>query len=481
MKAKSLIKFFTSKERQLFEQTVIKNHKRKSLKKLYKALKKASIPEKEKLFEQVFEQAYEEKKDTVLRNELRLLSNAIELFLVQQQQLKTINLQHYATKFSLLQVYAERQEWGYFEQLWQKLYKTAVQEQQYQQQVELLQLWLEKKMLTGENDQAWFESLEHQIHQAQIALEAQFQEQFLRLQVKQGFVQRNRYALNPNYTPQLPTLPNSSTPLPNQEALDYLQLVAEGYLLHGSAKIKQLEQALKHQPFLNQYQAYQDLSLDSIAVQANIAIEYFLQKDYATAHANYWALLPQLEALPAVKSIAILFNYLVNLICLGKYEQALEIYEKHQTAFAQNERFKYRVLYFKAWCHILLGDYEQGLDLVLQSQPQNRPHQDGIYGRMLLSILYSMLGELELAERELYNIKQKHHYSALEEPFFVGCATLFHKLTSLQYLPASKKRTQKVKQLQKEMQDNYGAGDNTTNSTLMLRWFEQVMEGILEK
>lgn len=479
MKSKELIKILTSKERQLFEQTVIKNHKRKSLKKLYKALKKVHTPEKQQLFEQVFELPYQEKKDAVLRNELRLLSSAIELFLVQQQQLSTINLQDYTTKFSLLQVYAERQEWGYFEQLWQKLYKSAVQEQYYEQQVELLQLWLQQKILTGENDQAWFELLQTQLDKAQMALEAHFQEQFLKLQVKQGFVQRNIYALNPSYVPQLPTVPTSSTALPNQEALDYLQLVANSYLLHGAAKIEQLKKALQHQPFLTKHKAYQDLSLDSISVQANMAIEYFLQKDYMTAHDTYLAILPKIETLPPVKSTAILFNYMVNLICLGEYEQALIIYQSNSTSFGDNERFKYRVLYFKAWCHILLGDYEQALDLVLQSQPQNRPHQDGIYGRMLLSILYSMLGDLELAERELYNIKQKHQYSALQEPFFVGCATLFYKLTQLQYLPASEKRTQKIKQLQEEMQEKYGQGDNTTNSTLMLRWFEQVIKGML--
>ncbi|MGH1337989.1 MAG: hypothetical protein ACRBFS_17845 [Aureispira sp.] len=479
MKAKKLILLFTTKERQLFEQTVIKTHKRKRLKKLYQELKKVHTATKEVLFERVFESPYQETKDASLRNELRLLSNAIELFWVQQRQLATLNLQQYETKFSLLQVYIERGQWSFFDQLWQRVYKTAIQEHQYQQQIELLHLWLQHKMTTGENSIAWLEMLQERLQQAQIAVQALFQEQSQRLQVKQGFVERNLVALNPRYEAQLPALPNT-TILPNQEAIHFLSLVAESYLLYGTQKIEQLEKALEFSPFLKAHQAYQDLYQSTVSVQGNIAIEYFLQKDYVAADAAYTTLLTQIKNLPSPKKTAILFNYMVNLICLGNYQQALTVYEENALAFSENELFKYRVLYFKAWCYILEGAYAEALDLVLESKPQDRPHHDSIYGRILLSILYSMLGELELAERELYNLKQKHQYNPLQEPFSLDCVTLFYKFVQLQFLPPSDKKLQKIEQLRQEMQSRYNQDGNSTRSTLLLRWFEQVTTALLE-
>ncbi len=170
MKAKVLLDLFTPKEHLLFEKTVIRLHKRKRLKKLYQVLKKELPPSKEVLYKKVFEVPYEDKKDALLRNELRLLSNAVELFLVQQRELAQINLQQYATKLSLLHIYAERQQWDYFEQLWQRLYKTAVQEQDYQQQIELVQLWLKEKLLIGENSEALFQEIKTQLNITQTAI-----------------------------------------------------------------------------------------------------------------------------------------------------------------------------------------------------------------------------------------------------------------------------------------------------------------------
>ncbi|MFK7796136.1 MAG: hypothetical protein AB8E82_01700 [Aureispira sp.] len=458
---------------------MIKNHKRKSLQKLYKVLKKTHIPDKESLFERVFEAPYKEKKDAILRNELRLLSNAIELFLVQQQQLASINLQQYATKLNLLNIYMERQQWSFFEQLWHRLYKTAVQEHHYEQQIELNQLWVQRKMLQGENSVDAFEALKKHLAQSQLALHAHFQEQYQRLQLKYGFVERNLYALNPRYEAQLPPPPSVIPALPNQAVIDYLSLVAESYLLHGNAKIQQLEKALEYQSFLQAQDAYQDLYENTFSIQGNIAIEYFLQKQYTQAHQAYQKLLPQIDSLPKAKKMAILFNYMVNLICLGHYQPALEVYKKNESAFSENTLFKYRSLYFKAWCYILQEDYSQALDLVLACEPQNRPHQDSIYGRILLSILYSMLGELELAERELYNIKQKHQYRALQEPFSMDCAFIFYKLVQVQFLPPSDRKKHKVEKLVQEMHEKYNAEGNTTRSTLMLRWFDQVTARLL--
>ncbi len=482
MKAKVLLDLFTPKEHLLFEKTVIRLHKRKRLKKLYQVLKKELPPSKEVLYKKVFEVPYEDKKDALLRNELRLLSNAVELFLVQQRELAQINLQQYATKLSLLHIYAERQQWDYFEQLWQRLYKTAVQEQVYQQQIELVQLWLKEKLLIGENSEALFQEIKTQLNITQTAIWARFQEEYYRLRVKQGFVERNLYALNPRYNATLPDYPAPSPmPLPNQPSINFLRLWADSYLLHGSDKIQQLEQALDYEPYLQQHAAYHDLYDDTISIRSNIAIEYFLQKKYAQANVTYQQLLVRIKEFSPNRKSAFLYNYMVNLVCLGSYQKALDLHRDYQETFSENDRVKYRALYFKAWAHILLKQYPQALDVVLKSQPQDRPHQDAIYGRMLLSILYSMLGELEMAERELYNIKQKHQYNALQEPFFVGCAGFFYRLAQVRYLPPSDKKKQKIQLLQAELHEQYGQGDNTTGSTLMLRWFQQVTDKLLGK
>lgn len=466
-------------ERRELEKTVIKTHKRSTIPLLYAQLKKKKVPTKEALFKAVFEGEYTSKGDVKLRNELRLLTQAIEWFLVQRKQQTLLQPTAYEARWLLLQTYKDRGALGRLEQLWNRLYKTAVEERAYEQQVELVNFWFEHRRDTEEPSIGLYDALITLNSQAKTAALAQFQEQYKRLELHRAFLDRSYLAFQNDY--QRP----ASTPayelkqvLPNDDVVDYLTLLAESYHHQGERRIELLEQSLTHRSLLERYERYKELATQAIVTRAAIGVEYFLKKDYVQADHHYQQVLPFLERLPQVRKANVYYNYLFNLLCLGQYQAVLDWYAAQGEAVFEGHPFHYRAQYCCAWGNILLGNYEEALDHLLRYNLQERPHNDLVYGRVLLSILYSMQGELELAERELLNLRQKHYYDPFKEPFLVLVARLFHRLSQLLPVPDSKRRRRTAEQLRAEM-DAFYVEHGEISSTLFYQWFIQMIDRIL--
>lgn len=480
MKASILIQLLTPKERRQLEKTVIKSHKRLGVQKLYQQLKKKPVPEKEALHRAVFDLPYTPTGDAKLRNELRLLTQAIEGFLVQQQQAAP-PLNSYAARWALLQLYQERQAVALLEQQWNRLYKTAVDQKEYGQQVELIQFWFDYQRTHVEPSLELFESLKVWNQKAQIAALAQFEETQARLKVNAAFLERNCMVFASDYTPQLPEpLHERRASLPNESILEYLEMVAQSFLqIAGEQRIELLQQSFELLPELRPYPRYQDLVQRAMLGKASIALEYFLKKDYQQADRYYQEALPELDHLAQAQKAAVYFNYLNNLVCLERYQEVLAYCEKEGKALFAGQRFEHRVHYSLAWSHIFLGNYEAALDQLLSQDIQEHAQNDLVYGRILLSILYSMRGDADLAERELLNLRQKHYYSPFNEAALSQVTHMFHRLVQYNISPPSDKRTKVVQQLKRDMEAFYEA-NATTSSTLLHRWFTQITNNLLK-
>src|SRR5436305_166574 len=86
MKAYGLLSSLSPTEKKAFE-VVIKNKGRNSLANLYSYLKKATPNklEKETIFQATFNSPFAKDKDYLLRNELRLLTNALKQFITERE------------------------------------------------------------------------------------------------------------------------------------------------------------------------------------------------------------------------------------------------------------------------------------------------------------------------------------------------------------------------------------------------------------
>lgn len=481
MKASTLIQLLTPTERRQLEKTVIKSHKRVGVQKLYQQLKKKPTIEKALLYRAAFDAPYTSKEDIKLRNELRLLSQAIEGFLTKKKQQATLSIQSYAARWALLQLYQDRQAYPLLEQQWNRLYKTAVDQKEYNQQVELIQFWLDYQRTTVEPSLELFETLKAWNQKAQIAALAQFEETHARLNINAAFFERNCLVFAPDHTPQMPApLHQRQTPLPNESILHYLEIVAQSYLqVTGEKRIELLQQSFDYLPKIQPYPRYKDLVDRAMLGKASIALEYFLKKDYQQADQYYQEALPALEQLPNERKAAVYFNYLNNLVCLERYQEVLDYYAAEGEALFAGQRFEHRVHYFLAWSHIFLGNYEAALDQLLIPNIYEHAQNDLVYGRILLSILYHMQGDTDLAERELLNLRQKHYYQPFHENTLSEVTRIFHRLVQYHTAPPSAKRTKAVQQLRQEMEAFYTA-HASTSSTLLYRWFTQITQSLLE-
>lgn len=481
MKASRLIQLLTPTERRQLEKTVIKSHKRIGVQKLYQQLKKKPTIEKNLLYRAAFDAPYTSKGDTKLRNELRLLSQAIEGFLIQKQQQTVLPIQSYIARWTLLQLYRDRQVYPLLEQQWNRLYKTAVDQNEYDQQVELIQFWLDYQRTTVEPSLELFETLKVWNQKAQIAALAQFEETHARLNINAAFFERNCSVFAPDYTPKMPPpLHQRQTLLPNEPILHYLETVAQSYLqVTGEKRIELLQQSFDYLPKLQPYPRYQDLIDRAMLGKASIALEYFLKKDYQQADQYYQEALPALEQFPRERKAAVYFNYLNNLVCLERYQEVLDYYQVEGKSLFAGQPIEHRVHYSLAWSHIFLGNYEAALDQLLIPNIYKHAQNDLVYGRILLSILYHMQGDTDLAERELLNLRQKYYYQPFHEKALSEMTRIFHRLVQYYTAPPSAKRAKAVQELHQEMETFYNA-HASTSSTLLYRWFTQITQSILE-
>lgn len=471
MKTNELIKLFSPSELKKFEQLVIKKHKRTSLKKLFAYVKKNKEIQKETAFQKTFNQVYSSSKDALLRNELRLLNKEIELFLVEQEWKKQLQLNTDETQLSLLKIYLERNQFTLFEQGWKKLYKKAQQERLYSLKVTLISLFFDFQLKRAEIDFDLFKEIKVLLEEALLAVVAQMQEDYKHIQLKDAFIQRNLFALSGQAYVYRPISKHYSlhTHLENDAVICYLDYCIQSYFLEGYPKIEILQKAIEHAHAVEEFSKYQTFSMTPIMSKTSIGLEYYLLKEYHKADEIYTAVLEDEHLLPAKKRPAIYFNYIANLIALGAYQKAIDWYESSDEGWKKTPHIMYRLQYILCWAYIMLQEYEKPLELLLSHNIQQRPKNDYIYARILLVIIYYSDDQIELAEREVYNLIQNSRYKSPRETFYIDYSKLLYQHIQTTYILKVDKRNKKLQQIQENLDTIYHSGANY-HSTMLYQW-----------
>lgn len=455
-----------------FEKKVIKTHKRETLKKLYLYLKKHRKIEKETTFVKVFSAPYTSKKDALLRNELRLLNRELELFMVEQAWKKRLSIHSNETQWSLIEIYLERKEFGLFEQTWRKLYKKAQQEYLYALKVDLINLFFEYKTSHSELDSDIYHDLKKLLEEALSATVAQMQVNYKELELKDAFVQRTLYGLSgQKYIYQKPTTYyHRENKLENDDRVAFLDFRIQSYFLNGPEKIEILQKALESAKFLEKKHPKDVALKESIVMtEITVAIEFFILKQYEKADVLYLKAFSSKIEFPVEKKIAIYFNYISNLIGLEAYDRAIDFYETNKEVCIEFPKVFYRIQYMLCWAYIMKGEYEKPMDMLLEQNIQQRPENDFIYARLLLTILYYSTEQVELAEREAYNLVQNHRYKTPKEETFIEYSKLIYQHIQGIYILEANKRNEKLKETQRKLDSMYHA-NATSASTMMYRW-----------
>ncbi len=473
LKTSTLIHSLSKQEQSFLEKNVIKNHKRKTLITLYKTLKKSPAIEKEELYKKVFRENYNNTKDTLLRNELRLLNNAIELFLVKEKRRLTLDLKSLSFQIDLLEIHLAKRNDKLFEQLWRKCYKKATEERFYREKIHLTNLWFEYKSNKEEFEFEIYNELRQTLALGLADTLAEMQEQFKKIEVKYAFTERVMRALNVQYTPSgQPLQYKIHQPLENQDLITYLDQLVANYHLDGLEKIEAGEKALAHADVIYNYTKYEILVESVVLLKANLGLEYFLLRKYEKANHIYLTVLADSHTIPVNKQIAFFYNYFVNLICLDKYEEAIVWKQKNQSNWVNNPATQYRIHLLSCWCYIFQEDYNTPLQLLSDSAIYERPENDFLYAKILLTIINYHQGDLELAERELYNLKQKNRYQRpIEEVYIHYARLLYRHLQALKEINTTK-RNRRLDKLAQELDAFYQSELGYNASELYYKWYQ---------
>ncbi len=480
MKTNQLINTLSSKEVKNFSKTVLNIHKRKTLKILFDTLKKDPEIDKKVLFKKVFEQPYSTSKDSLLRNEFRLLNQEIESFLVIAKRQKEFNIKDWDNQLDLLRIYLARQAEDLFHPLWRKLYKKATTARLYDIKITLVQLLFDY--------QTQHAPIGFDIYQAVYTLLtdslqdtlAYLQEQYHRTALHQAFLGRTLTALHPSFEPAPATKHYQvNEVLENDAVIMYLRCVTRGYSLSGEAKIKVLLEALEKAEALYSSPNYADLLEELPLVKARIGLEYFLLKQYQKADKIYRPLI-ETNAVVSHKRTGFYYNYFVNIICIGDYQRALDWYQQSDEEWKQSPLVVHRIKYLLCWCYILQQQYQKPLELLLPETLEEQPENDALYAKILLSILYYHTGDNKLAERQLYNLNQNNRYASPIETVYIMYGQLLHRfLLALQAINAPQ-RNKRIGQVKKDLEKFYVSEAGATASFLYYRWLgEQCDKALL--
>ena len=480
VKTIEILSVMTKSELKLFEKKVINSHKRVTLKKLYSYLKKQPKIDKEAAFLKVFNTPYTSKKDAIFRNELRLLNRELELFIVEQAWKKGLSINSDETQLSLIKLYLERKEFNLFEQTWKKLYKKSKEEGLFSLKVKLIELFFSYKTTSSEIDMDVYCAIKLLLEEAMEATVAQMQVDYKELELKHAYIQRNLYVLNGHKYDfhRAKTYYRVVNPVPNDDMIALMEYNIQSYFLDGLEKIRVLQKALKQAELLEEQ--HPKLRASIPMMKMTIGLEYFLLKEHSKADVIYVSALKNVAVLhPAQKSM-VYFNYISNLVCLGDYQRAIEWYENSGEDWKDSPLVTYRVGWVLCWAYIMIGDYEKPMDILLEHNIQQRPENDFIYARVLLTILYYSRGELELAEREAYNIIQNDRYKLAKEVAFIQYSKLIYQHLRAAYIADKDKRRTKLQEIQKELDKMYET-KLTYTSTMLHRWLTKQNEQVAAK
>lgn len=408
MKIKEIIEILSPRERIRFE-IVINKPETVRLYILFHHLNKGE-EEKAFLFEQLFKRAHSQQEDYLLRNELRLLTIALNDFLIKEARKKARKgndkkKYNFEEGLILLRVYLERQAFSLFVQEWKKAEKFAQQGQQWAVLFALTRIKAEYEQLSDELHPEAFALLWQLLEKSQTYIDKAAKEQKAELNMLTALT--NRYLRILGGQPLEATTEESSNNKQAEPIIDFFAAIAESH--NASTAAERLLIFLHAQSQQAEVlQLRPQLITAFIALNNNIGLEYFLLRNFAQAAPYFDTALELLDKQNGyLRAWDVRFNAYSNLLFWGKYQTALAFHRRRPEFLANlPKRLYYRFHYLVAVAYLFAHDGVTALDLLNNLPLFQRPNTDYYYARLLFACAYSSIEDWESASRELRNIAQ---------------------------------------------------------------------------
>lgn len=366
--------------------------------------------EKERLFWLVFKKKHTKENDFLLRNEQRLLAKEIMRFLARKQSDQELKNSPELEAYHYLMALKEHGEMDLFISEWPKALKVAQQNHNHQIGHRILRSVIEHLAETSKATVPEFDEIQKLIDTAILELNSAYLLQFLRLKMKESFVQRTKQALGVDLT--LPELelekieiddPKISSNLSNF----YLEM-CRSFRQAGPEKIDTLIRSIGLLEKVPKTALDRDSTIASI--NAGIALEYFLNGELHTSIQYHEQALENSTTLSDDRKASYLFNYISTLLRLERYSESIDLIRLYEGIWMKRPRLKHRFQCLLAMCLIFENRIEEVESLI----PEDR--KDGgmdhyYYFRIIHTITLFLRDKPDLSLNELDNLEHTVRYN----------------------------------------------------------------------
>ena len=399
-KVKELVDIIEDNEFEAFE-FVMKNHKRKSLLKLFrylKSLRSGQEPVDEKAFKIVTGSGYKKSDDYLLRNEYRLLSQAIGDFLAERRfRERAGKSEIFKAIYYLEELSSRNLDTLFFAELRRTREKlNDMQDAELELRVNEIEFQhrVLKKKMSVENTFRLQEILDENNRLNEILTSNRFWYQ----QSLQAYTSRMQWQLGvkKEYNWNIEnTTANAYQYFHYLKSLSYVPEVKDKLRVFREMEkfFSQVSNQLKH--------PQRELAV----ICANMAIYLMIDKQF-DASIHYFEKTASLKKYLEKDLFAtVMFNYTSTLLRAGRYAQAFESIIKNEKVVLKNETLLIRWNNIKAMCYIMHEKAHEVKDFLPPAVDKNM-YEDYIYHRVIQTMILFEKGKLETCENEAQNMMQ---------------------------------------------------------------------------
>lgn len=407
-KAFALLKGIRDKEVKLLQNS-IKRHKRETLQKLFKVLSGAldfDEPDTAEVYKKVFAQKYQKEKDYLLRNEYRLLYE----WLLKETVGNGISEPGPA---QVLQFLLDRRLYELFEEEWNAARKRASEKDDLNALLVLTDLNIQYHLNGKAQTQANALALKEFCTQRLYLLQVQFLRDVRKEEIRLRLAERIITAYNADY--QKAESLDSLSLVQLQEGdlyAQYLSLRASINSANGPNKISLLNQILSNTQIIEKYESNPEEALSRFMV--NLAQEYYLQGNYEKAVYHFNELYRYFDQLPLPLQESYLLNYLLSLIRNKEYLKALRLAKAHEQTILSSKVLSGRGPFLMAVLALFNRDADAAEEYV-DLETKRDGSEFYFFMRLILSGVYYLRGQYDMALREAINIEQAVNYELKRE------------------------------------------------------------------
>lgn len=460
----------------------IKAHKRKSLVALFKLLANADLkeqPENHFVYKIIFKKSYAKKNDYLLRNEYRLLFEWLEDRICEDtgihEQQKTICLLKKFLQWRIYPLFEDE-----FKLRWQNAIKAD--------DVTLL------LQLSDVNIQYYLSGKAQSLHNAEMLIQLSAQRMallkthFLReirkeeIRIKMGERVLAAYKPDSRFTEPLDLV---SLKLLQEGDLfvQYLSLRAVINKSNGQQKINLLHQVLSNQTIIDKYEPEPKEAVCRFLI--NLAQEYYLLADFENAVKFYQRAyeLEQYIALHVKETLVI--NYIMALLRNENFETASKLCQTHEAMLLNSTLLSGRSPFLIAVLHLHARQADKAEKFV-----RLETRKDGTefyyFMRMVLSAVYYLRKQTDLALRETVNIDQAVNYELQREDkqqtqISKPIVSVFRKFYATLLNTTKDRLREELSGLQQEIFSALKNNNNQSPNSILTQWLHKEIDQLVNR